>query len=137
MMPTLIDEGEEGTTICCRGCALGFGHELRCGSYSAQLVDDSTATFGSHSSSSLQSTTVATILTSTATKGSMKIEVACTTGMKVGQKIRIGTLVYEDNVIASFGSINLTTPLARNHDVGDGVVIIDEASLNQIGRAHV
>ncbi|MDP7560969.1 MAG: hypothetical protein QF745_10565, partial [Planctomycetota bacterium] len=91
------------------------------------VVNESTATFGSCSSTLFQSTTIATVLTTAVTKGSMKIEVACTDGMKVGQKIRIGNQVYEENIIAGFGSINLTTPLAQDHEAGDGVAIINEA----------
>jgi len=107
-------------------------------------------------------TTVSTILTTAAIKGSTIIEVACPVGMKIGQKIRIGTQIFEDYVIKQVGemgtriaarlkseydaagtlliktghvdfraSVQLTTPLARNHGAGSGVILIHEAPRTQ------
>jgi len=132
-MPALID-GDEGEPT------------------GARWVEDPTTETGGYFLSPIQLTTVNTILAEAANKGSMKIEVVCPVGMKMGQKIRIGTRVFEDNVIVKVGpigqktisrlrgerdvkfghvdlkaSIQLKTPLMRNHEAWSGVIIIDEA----------
>ena len=68
---------------------------------------------------------VTTSLTEDVKAGATKFQVVSTRGMRVGQKIRIGTEVYEEAVINGFGSIHLVNPLRIDHPRGDAVVVLE------------
>jgi len=69
-----------------------------------------------------------TTLTVAAKVGDSILEVHSTRGMKVGQRIKIGTKCYEESVIQAFGSIHLTGQLSMDHEVGAAVVVIDNTT---------
>ena len=71
---------------------------------------------------------VETSITAAAKAGEKVLQVISTKGMKVGQRIRIGREIFEEGVIASFGSIHLEQPLRIDHQVGEPVTVTDTAT---------
>jgi len=67
-----------------------------------------------------------TSLSAPALKGETVLQVASARGFKVGQRIRIGTTIFEEAIIKSFGSIHLTEPLQADHEVGATVTAVSE-----------
>ena len=66
----------------------------------------------------------ATTLTSTARAGDKVIKVRSSYGLRVGQRIRIGTgLTLEEATIAGFGSIVLETPLSMDHEPATAAIL--------------
>ena len=67
-------------------------------------------------------TVAETTLTSAAVRGSFKLEVASTLGFAIGCIVRIGSEVYEERMIVSFGSLGLDRPTLLDHPTGTPVV---------------
>ena len=53
-----------------------------------------------------------TTLKKEAKKGDKELDVVSIRGFLVGQTIRIGTLIFEEHVVAGFGSLKLKNALA-------------------------
>ena len=74
----------------------------------------------------VSTTALSTSLTAAARAGDKVLNVVSNRGMAVGQRIRIGTgIIYEEAIIAGFGSIVLESPLAMNHNAGEVVTVVD------------
>ena len=68
---------------------------------------------------------IATTLTEPAKAGDTILQVVSSKGMKIGQTIRIGTVVFEEAKITAFGSIHLDRALAQPHAIGERITIVD------------
>ena len=73
-------------------------------------------------------TALTTSLTTMARAGDKVLNVVSSRGMTAGQRIRIGTGIFEEAIIAGFGSIVLETPLRMDHQVGETVTVVDNVA---------
>ena len=69
---------------------------------------------------------ITTWTTEVAKIGSKTLQVHSTHDMRVGQKIRIGDVVYEEGVSNFLGSINLMAPLRLERPAGTTLTVMDE-----------
>ena len=67
---------------------------------------------------------ISTTLKKEAKKGDKELEVVSIRGFLVGQTIKIGALVYEEHVVAGFGSLKLKNPSACAYLEGTPIVVL-------------
>ncbi len=79
----------------------------------------------SHSQPDSNFTNPTTFISVAAKKGDTILHVTSTRGMKVGQRLRVGTTIFEEVMVKSFGSINTVEPLRLDHAVDEMVVVIE------------